>query len=81
MEMLLGGGMDPDDVAEQVYQHCGAALLHPAAPSLMTWSEADIEHILARSEPLSVDMEELLQRPRLSRSSVTPTLRLPTVTA
>ena len=63
MEMLLSGGMDPDDVAEQVYQSIVEQrcyiLPHPAWDDVV---RGRVEHILARNEPLSVDMEELLQR-------------------
>ena len=60
---MLGGGMDPDQVADIVLesiveQRC-YILPHPA------WDDVVLgrtEHVVARGAPISVDMEEMLRR-------------------
>ena len=61
--MMLGGGMDPDQVAEIVFdsiveQRC-YILPHPAWDDVV---RGRVEHVLARGAPVSVDMEEMLRR-------------------
>jgi NAD(P)-dependent dehydrogenase (short-subunit alcohol dehydrogenase family) len=60
---MLGGGMDPDQVAEIVFdsiveQRC-YILPHPAWDDVV---RGRVEHVLAREAPISVDMEEMLRR-------------------
>ncbi len=61
--MMLGGGMDPDQVADVVFdsiveQRC-YILPHPAWDDVV---RGRVEHVLARGAPISVDMEEMLRR-------------------
>ena len=61
--LLLGGGMDPDQVADIVFdsiveQRC-YILPHPAWDDVV---RGRVEHVLAREAPISVDMEEMLRR-------------------
>ena len=61
--MMLGGGMDPDQVADVVFdsiveQRC-YILPHPAWDDVV---RGRVEHVLARGAPFSVDMEEMLRR-------------------
>ena len=61
--MMLGGGMDPDQVADIVLdsiveQRC-YILPHPAWDDVV---RGRVEHVLARGAPVSVDMEEMLRR-------------------
>ena len=61
--MMLGGGMDPDQVANIVFdsiveQRC-YILPHPAWDDVVL---GRVEHVLAREAPISVDMEEMLRR-------------------
>ncbi|MYE06861.1 MAG: SDR family NAD(P)-dependent oxidoreductase [Chloroflexi bacterium] len=61
--MMLGGGMDPDQVADIVFdsiveQRC-YILPHPAWDDVVL---GRVEHVLAREAPISVDMEEMLRR-------------------
>ena len=63
LALLLGGGMDPDQVADIVFdaiveQRC-YILPHPAWDDVV---RGRVEHILAREAPLSVDIEEMLAR-------------------
>ena len=60
---MLGGGMDPDRVADIVFdsiveQRC-YILPHPAWDDVV---RGRVEHVLARGAPLTVDMEELMRR-------------------
>ena len=60
---MLGGGMDPDQVADIVFdsiveQRC-YILPHPAWDDVIL---GRVEHVLAREAPISVDMEEMLRR-------------------
>ena len=60
---MLGGGMDPDRVADIVFdsiveQRC-YILPHPAWDDVV---RGRVEHVLAREAPISVDMEEMLRR-------------------
>jgi len=60
---MLGGGMDPDRVADIVFdsiveQRC-YILPHPAWDDVV---RGRVEHILARGAPFTVDMEELMRR-------------------
>ncbi len=61
--LMLGGGMDPDNVAAIVFdsiveQRC-YILPHPAWDDVV---RGRVEHVLARGAPISVDMEEMLRR-------------------
>ena len=61
--MMLGGGMDPDQVAEIVFdsiveQRC-YILPHPAWDDVV---RGRVEHVLARGAPITVNMEELMRR-------------------
>ena len=61
--MMLGGGMDPDQVADIVFdsiveQRC-YILPHPAWDDVV---RGRVEHVLARGAPITVDMEELMRR-------------------
>ena len=61
--MMVGGGMDPDQVADIVLdsiveQRC-YILPHPAWDDVV---RGRVEHVLARGAPVSVDMEEMLRR-------------------
>ena len=61
--MMLGGGMDPDRVADVVFdsiveQRC-YILPHPAWDDVV---RGRVEQVLARGAPVSVDMEEMLRR-------------------
>ena len=61
--MMLGGGMDPDQVADVVFdsiveQRC-YILPHPAWDDIV---RGRVEHVLARGAPVSVDMEDMLRR-------------------
>lgn len=61
--MMLGGGMDPDRVADIVLdsiveQRC-YILPHPAWDDVV---RGRVEHILARGAPITVDMEGLMRR-------------------
>ena len=63
IEQLLGGGMDPDRVADIVFdsiveQRC-YILPHPAWDDVV---RGRVEHVLARGAPITVDMEELMRR-------------------
>ncbi|MDE2987507.1 MAG: SDR family NAD(P)-dependent oxidoreductase [Chloroflexota bacterium] len=60
---MLGGGMDPDRVADIVFdsiveQRC-YILPHPAWDDVV---RGRVEHILARGAPFTVDMQELMRR-------------------
>ena len=62
LELLLGGGMDPAEVADVVYdsiveQRC-YILPHPAWDDVV---RGRIEHVLARGAPISVDIEEMMR--------------------
>ncbi len=61
--LMLGGGMDPGQVAEIVFdsiveQRC-YILPHPAWDDVV---RGRVEQILARGAPISVDMQEMLRR-------------------
>ena len=61
--LMLGGGMDPEQVAEIVFdsiveQRC-YILPHPAWDDVV---RGRVEQILARGAPISVDMQEMLRR-------------------
>ncbi|MYF80728.1 MAG: SDR family NAD(P)-dependent oxidoreductase [Chloroflexi bacterium] len=63
IDLMLGGGMDPDQVADIVFdsiveQRC-YILPHPAWDDVV---RGRVEHVLARGAPVSVDMEEMLRR-------------------
>jgi len=63
INLMLGGGMDPDQVADIVFdsiveQRC-YILPHPAWDDVV---RGRVEHVLARGAPVSVDMEEMLRR-------------------
>ncbi len=63
IDMMLGGGMDPSQVADLVFdsiveQRC-YILPHPAWDDVV---RGRVEHVLARGAPISVDLEEMLQR-------------------
>ena len=63
MLAMLSGGMDPDRVADIVFdsiveQRC-YILPHPAWDDIVL---GRVEHVLAREAPVSVDMEEILRR-------------------
>ncbi len=63
IDAMLGGGMDPNQVADLVFdsiveQRC-YILPHPAWDDVV---RGRIEHVLARGAPISVDLEEMLQR-------------------
>lgn len=63
LDMMLGGGMDPDRVADIVFdsiveQRC-YILPHPAWDDVV---RGRVEHILARGAPITVDMEEIMSR-------------------
>ena len=61
--MMLGGGMDPDQVADIVFdsiveQRC-YILPHPAWDDVV---RGRVDHVIARGAPITVDMEELMRR-------------------
>ena len=63
IDAMLGGGMDPSQVADLVFdsiveQRC-YILPHPAWDDVV---RGRVEHVLARGAPISVDLEEMLQR-------------------
>ena len=63
IDAMLGGGMDPNQVADLVFdsiveQRC-YILPHPAWDDVV---RGRVEHVLARGAPISVDLEEMLQR-------------------
>ena len=63
IDMMLGGGMDPSQVADLVFdsiveQRC-YILPHPAWDDVV---RGRVEHVLARGAPISVDIEEMLRR-------------------
>ena len=60
---ILGGGMDPDNVADQVFdaiveQHC-YILPHPGWDDVVL---SRVQHVLAREAPVAIDFQELLTR-------------------
>ncbi len=60
---MLSGGMDPNDVAGQVFdaivdQRC-YILPHPALDDFVL---GRVQHVLDRKEPITIDFEELMRR-------------------
>ncbi len=63
IDVMLGGGMDPSQVADLVFdsiveQRC-YILPHPAWDDVV---RGRVEHVLARGAPISVDIEEMMRR-------------------
>ena len=60
---ILGGGMDPDNVADQVFdaivEQRAYILPHPGWDDVVL---SRVQHVLAREAPVAIDFEEMLTR-------------------
>ena len=60
---LLGGGMDPNNVADQVFdaivEQRAYILPHPGWDDVVL---SRVQHVLAREAPVAIDFEEMLTR-------------------